>query len=41
MRKIRVFGQLMGVQGMVVGDVTMQPDPRAGQTVGGYAARCS
>src|SRR5664280_2700978 len=27
MRKTRVFGQLMGVQGMVVGDVTMQPDP--------------
>src|SRR5664279_3741497 len=26
MRKTRVFGQLMGVQGMVVGDVTMQPD---------------
>ena len=27
MRKTRVFGQLMGVQGMVIGDVTMQPDP--------------
>ena len=27
MRKTRVFGQLMGVQGMVVGDVTIQPDP--------------
>src|SRR5664279_1299458 len=27
MRKTRVFGQLMGVQGMVVGDVTMHPDP--------------
>ena len=27
MRKTRVFGQLMGVQGMVVGDVAMQPDP--------------
>jgi hypothetical protein len=27
MRKTRVFGQLMGGQGMVIGDVTMQPDP--------------
>ena len=27
MRKTRVFGQLMGVQGMVIGDVKMQPDP--------------
>src|SRR5664279_4529584 len=27
MRKTRVFGQLMGVQGMVIGDVTMGPDP--------------
>jgi transposase len=27
MRKTRVFGQLLGVQGMVIGDVTMQPDP--------------
>jgi hypothetical protein len=27
MRKTRVFGQLMGVQGMVIGDVSMQPDP--------------
>ena len=27
MRKTRVFGQLMGVQGMVIGDVTMHPDP--------------
>jgi hypothetical protein len=27
MRKTRVFGQLMGVQGMVVGDVAMHPDP--------------
>ena len=27
MRKTRVFRQLMGVQGMVIGDVTMQPDP--------------
>ena len=26
MRKTRVFGQLMGVQGMVFGDVAMQPD---------------
>ena len=27
MRKTRVFGQLMGVQGMVIGDVTVQADP--------------
>ena len=27
MRKTRVFGQLVGVQGMVVGDVSMHPDP--------------
>ena len=27
MRKTRVFGQLMGVQGMVIGDVTMQAGP--------------
>ena len=27
MRKTRGFGQLVGVQGMVIGDVTMQPDP--------------
>jgi len=27
MRKARVFGQVLGVQGMVVGDVTVQVDP--------------
>src|SRR5450755_200343 len=27
MRKTRVFGQLLGVQGMVIGDVTVQADP--------------
>src|SRR5664279_4518018 len=27
MRKTRVFGQLMGVQGMVIGEVTVQADP--------------
>jgi len=27
MRKARVFGQVLGVQGMVVGDVTVQTDP--------------
>src|SRR5664280_289192 len=27
MRKTRVFGQLLGVQGMVIGEVTVQADP--------------
>ena len=27
MRKARVFGQLLGVQGMVIEDVTVQVDP--------------
>jgi transposase len=33
MRKARVFGQLLGVQGMVIQDVTVQVDPGGGDEV--------
>jgi transposase len=33
MRKARVFGQLLGVQGMVIGDVTVEADPDADEEI--------